>query len=392
MRGALRTLRTLRMMRTLGALFLLMIYAAAQAQWVIVPRGIAMAGATIEVDGLQTNETAQPLAVRLPERLDVQLRDAQSAVDFEMERITPAPALDAVLKPNEFVRATYRLLVPLEMRGPVELTLRDSPTARATVVAVSPAPALDAQQPDRNVARAVASLSAHEPMYFIFGRRENTSGKIQLSLKYRLLDEDTWLGEKVPLLSKIHLGYTQTSIWDIGRESAPFRDTSYRPSVFYFDPNIWTSTTGRWTMSFSSGLEHESNGKDGANSRSLNTAFVRPRLRLNLANDYFVRFEPKVYGYLERGDNADIPRYRGYGDYAIGVGRSDDWLVNSTFRVGTGRHLSTQIDGTWRIRQRIFANASGFLHAQYFNGYGESLLDYNLKRSAQFRIGFGIVR
>ncbi|MFZ5510482.1 MAG: phospholipase A, partial [Pseudomonadota bacterium] len=33
-----------------------------------------------------------------------------------------------------------------------------------------------------------------------------------------------------------------------------------------------------------------------------------------------------------------------------------------------------------------------YLHFQYFNGYGESFLDYNLKRRSQFRIGFSIVR
>ena len=44
------------------------------------------------------------------------------------------------------------------------------------------------------------------------------------------------------------------------------------------------------------------------------------------------------------------------------------------------------------IRQPFFANAGGFLHFQYFDGYGETLLDYNFRRNSQLRIGFSIVR
>jgi outer membrane phospholipase A len=34
---------------------------------------------------------------------------------------------------------------------------------------------------------------------------------------------------------------------------------------------------------------------------------------------------------------------------------------------------------------------SGYLHAQFFTGYGESLLDYNQRNKSQLRIGFAIV-
>ena len=172
-------------------------------------------------------------------------------------------------------------------------------------------------------------------------------------------------------LSKIYLGFTQTSIWDIGTESAPFRDTSYRPSIFYYEPNAWRAADGTMSMSFSTGLEHESNGKSDTASRSINIAFARPRLRIGLGGDYFLRLDPRVYAYIEKSDNADLARYRGFGDYAIGVGRSDEWLLNTTLRHGTAGHTSVQVDGSWRIRQRMFGNASGFLYAQYFNGYGE---------------------
>ena len=34
----------------------------------------------------------------------------------------------------------------------------------------------------------------------------------------------------------------------------------------------------------------------------------------------------------------------------------------------------------------------GYMFLQHFNGVGETLLDYNIKREAQLRFGFAIVR
>jgi phospholipase A1/A2 len=405
-----------------GLLAALAVPAADAAQWMIAPRGSAVAGEALAVDVMLANDTVQPLAEGLPAKLPARVRLGTGSIDVTLELPAGAAQPPGPVRPGEFRRATYSVRLPRDFTGPVTLELAGS-GAQATIVAAAPpaapaaasrtAPAAaalaapanapsespaaadaDADKPpaDRNVAAALAAISSHEPMYFIFGTRDSATIKFQLSMKYRLLDQDTWLGARVRALSKIHVGYTQTSIWDIGQSSAPFRDTSYRPSIFYFEPDVWRSADNRYALSFSGGLEHESNGKDGAQSRSLNTFFLRPRLRYALGNDYFLRFDPKVYAYLERSDNADIPRYRGYGDYAIGIGRSDEWLVNTTVRAGTGGYGSVQVDGSWRIRARVFANTSGFVYAQYFNGYGESLIDYNVKRRAQFRVGFAIVR
>ena len=44
-----------------------------------------------------------------------------------------------------------------------------------------------------------------------------------------------------------------------------------------------------------------------------------------------------------------------------------------------------------RARDLKIGPVSGYFYAQYFNGYGESLLDYNVRRPSQLRIGFAIV-
>ena len=61
-------------------------------------------------------------------------------------------------------------------------------------------------------------------------------------------------------------------------------------------------------------------------------------------------------------------------------------------RNGTSGHGSAQFDLSYPLRQPFFARTGGFLYFQLFKGYGESLLDYNLDRGTQVRVGFSIVR
>mgnify|MGYP003393987351 CR=1 FL=1 len=247
-----------------------------------------------------------------------------------------------------------------------------------------------AQDPDLDPRPPV--LSTHEPLYIIVGRRNETSAKLQLSFKYRLFDDESALTQFLPLLGKLHFGYTQTSLWDIGGESAPFRDTSYRPRFFYHEDNFWRSPDGQQRLSFAAGVEHESNGRAGLDSRSINVIFVRTRWRINIGKDMYLVLWPKLISYFERSDNPDIAAYRGYGDLNMRLGKYDGIEASTTWRKGTQTMGSWQVDLTYPIRRRILADAGGFLHLQYFSGYGESLLDYNLRRASQIRLGFSIVR
>ncbi len=79
------------------------------------------------------------------------------------------------------------------------------------------------------------ALSVNEPMYFIVGKNSEhgTDSRFQLSFKYRPFDPEGSIAGFVPLLSNLYFAYTQSTLWDIGEKSGPFRDTSYRPSLFY---------------------------------------------------------------------------------------------------------------------------------------------------------------
>jgi outer membrane phospholipase A len=120
--------------------------------------------------------------------------------------------------------------------------------------------------------------------------------------------------------------------------------------------------------------------------------FAQPVWRTEFSDGRALVFAPKVYTYIDKADNSDIQHYRGYADWNLRYGREDGWLLATQLRHGTAGYGSAQLDLSYPLRKPLFARTGGFLHLQLFEGYGESLLDYNTERSSQIRLGFSIVR
>lgn len=234
-------------------------------------------------------------------------------------------------------------------------------------------------------------LSANEPSYFVLGGdgHHGVDSRFQISFKYRPFAPEGSVAEFAPALSSLYFAYTQTTLWDIGGHSSPFRDTTYRPSLYY----LWAGKGGsiapdEWRF----GLEHESNGQDGDDSRSLNIAFIRPSWYIDLANGKRLTLQPKFYQYLEKANNPDIQHYRGYADWQLRYGREDGLIVSGLYRQGTQGFASGQIDLSYPLSHRIFANTGTFVYLQLFSGYGETLLDYNKSSGTQIRAGISLSR
>lgn len=234
-------------------------------------------------------------------------------------------------------------------------------------------------------------LSANEPTYFVVGSdsRNGADARFQLSFKYRLFDPESSLSKFSPLFSNLYFTYTQTSLWDLGDDSSPFRDTSYRPGIYYG----WAGSGKAWLPNdWRAGLEHESNGQSGADSRSINIAYLKPIWHMDLDHGKRLSFLPKIYHYIDKSDNDDIQRYRGYADWILRYGREDSLIVNGMYRQGTAGYASGQLDLSYPLSTRIFARTGTFMHLQLFSGYGETLLDYDRDRDTQVRVGFSITR
>jgi outer membrane phospholipase A len=217
-------------------------------------------------------------------------------------------------------------------------------------------------------------FSTYRANYLIIGpenspKVDNPTSKFQLSLKY-----DTG--------ANWYFAYTQRGYWDISADSSPLFDQSIEPGVFYF----WkpkTEITGRWHIAGArTGFMHESNGKEDASSRAWNRAYVEPLFRWR---EYF--FEPKLWAITSTDDNnKDIKDYYGYADIVFGIETATRQRFTVTGRQGL-KHGSLQLDFSVPANSLFTGNTMRpYLYAQFWTGYGETLLYYNVYTTA-FRIG-----
>ncbi|WP_429444785.1 phospholipase A [Paraburkholderia sp. WC7.3g] len=259
-----------------------------------------------------------------------------------------------------------------------------------SLIASSPAPSRpDAPVPQINT--FLSRFSAYEPTYFADGSNGDNLAKFQLSFKFRLVIPDD--PRSRGLVDNLYFAYTQTSLWDIREYSAPFRDTSYKPALFYYlEDTGWKS---KWwsRMGMMAGYEHESNGRDGPESRGIDILFVKPIWDFGDLNGYHLTVAPKIYYYAHiAGENHDIADYRGYVDLRLIYGSHDGWQLDTTLRKGTrGGKGSIDTQFTYPLAKLINSRWGGYLWLGFFSGYGEDLLDYNQHRWMA-RIGYSITR
>ncbi|MCC8394584.1 phospholipase A [Paraburkholderia sp. MMS20-SJTR3] len=259
-----------------------------------------------------------------------------------------------------------------------------------SIVATSPEPARpDLPTPQLN--SFLSRFSSYEPMYFADGSNGENLAKFQLSFKFRMVTPDD--PRSRGFLDNLYFAYTQTSLWDLGSYSAPFRDTSYMPAMIYhLDDTGWKS---KWwsKMGLTAGYEHESNGRDGPESRGIDTLFVKPIWEFGDLNANHLTVAPKIYYYTHiAGENHDITDYRGYVDLLIKYGSYDGWQLATTLRKGTkGGKGSVDTQFTYPLAKLINNRWGGFLWVGFFTGYGEDILDYNQHRWIA-RIGYSITR
>lgn len=356
------------------------------------------------------NSGTEPQTVFLPDRIEARVTSDGAPRTIWLERTADLPD-NVTVPPDSFRRATYRfqnaadtsvdgasIAIPAWSARQVTIAMRAASPAQIALAAAAPQPVVTsppgiAPPPsDRSPGNPfLTNLSAYEPIYAVYGPGTNSDARIQISFKYQLFGTRRAEGLPRSWRDGLHFAYTQRMFWDLGANSSPFRNIDYQPELFYLTPSA-TMANGI-SVSAQGGIRHESNGRDGTASRSVNSLYVAPMAAIALGDGYRLSVAPRFSLFVgSRSDNPDIRRYRGNTGLFVEVG-ADDGLRLSTstrFNFGTGKG-ALSADLSYPLPRLLGGGPDLFLFGQSFVGYGENLLDYD-RRTTRFRIGVALVR
>jgi phospholipase A1/A2 len=178
--------------------------------------------------------------------------------------------------------------------------------------------------------------------------------------------------------------YSQQSYWQLFTPgiSRPFRSTDHEPELIYIHP-LQGELAG-WKLRYGGlSVVHHSNGQSLPYSRSWNRAML-----LAGAETRSVQLQAKLWRRIDEDrvndDNPGISDYYGRAELQASWQANEDNLFTATARHNLRRTVRGSLrlewfrtlwDGDTRIPGGLQ------LHTQVFSGYGDTLLDFNRRRS-----------
>lgn len=205
----------------------------------------------------------------------------------------------------------------------------------------------------------------------------NIEAKFQISFKTKALENV--LGDN----GDVWMGYTHSSRWQVYNtdESRPFRETNYEPEVLLVFRNNYSLGDWRGRM-LGIGINHQSNGREDPLSRSWNRVMmnvgldrenwalmVRPWWRISDGNE---DENPGIENFIGRGD-ATLIHVRDGHEYSL--------MARHSLRGGDNSRGAIRFDWGFPISRTLRG------HVQVFDGYGESLVDYDHRT---WSLGLGV--
>lgn len=253
----------------------------------------------------------------------------------------------------------------------------------------------------------VFSVSPHKQNYILIyshNRNPNTTPYLtdpettvdkneitfQISLKFPIVNFQ--IGDKQAYLMA---AYTAQSFWQAYNKvlSNPFRETNHEPEVFAFYP-LNVNIPGARQVYVMGGFVHQSNGRGQPLSRSWNRLYLDlvvegDNFKISVKPWYRLPEDKKEYiGASEGDDNPDITDYLGYGEIS-GAIKLEHHTLSFMLRNNLNFHDNKgalKLGLSFKMPFIKADNVKGYI--QYFNGYGESMIDYN---AAVERIGIGLM-
>lgn len=218
--------------------------------------------------------------------------------------------------------------------------------------------------------------------YFIFGPSLNHPDKKNTNIKFQISIAQRLTKSTLPWGTYLYLFYSQKCFWNVLENSMPMTDLNFNPGIGLTKPlYVKNRFIGKVTLV----LEHESNGRDSIQSRSWN----KVSLAGNIMIDRCLMVHGKAWIPIIDGmNNKDILHYSGIYQVGMTVSSRNQRLQGSvilTKRLGNFFNYNTVLE----LAYRFFKRDNQYFFLQYYNGYGEGLLDYKVFKN-QIRIGIVI--
>lgn len=219
--------------------------------------------------------------------------------------------------------------------------------------------------------------------YFVFGpaigrriTKQNTNIKFQISFAQRLTRST------LPWGTHLYLFYTQKCFWNVLENSMPMTDLNFNPGIGLSKPLF---VKNRFVGKINLLVEHESNGRDGIQSRSWNKVSLGASIMIDPQIIVHGKFWIPI---IDGMNNRDILDYCGI--YQMGTSFS---TLNQRFGASViltkRRGWKLNYNTILELNYRIFPRDNQYLFLQYYNGYGEGLLAFKEFHS-QLRVGIVI--
>lgn len=181
--------------------------------------------------------------------------------------------------------------------------------------------------------------------------------------------------------SQLYFGYTQLALWQAfnTEQSSPFRETNHEPELFItFNTNF--NFLGMNTRLINLSVNHQSNGQSGSLSRSWNRVYLDMQMQ---RGNFLLSVKPwwRIPENLADDNNPDIEDYMGHFELTA-AHREGDHVFSMMLR----NNLHADNRGAVQLDWSIPVNGKLNAYVQLFDGYGESLIDYNARIQ---RIGLG---
>ncbi|MDT0649439.1 phospholipase A [Autumnicola edwardsiae] len=228
------------------------------------------------------------------------------------------------------------------------------------------------------------SFSIHKNNYFITGIPLNRSVSENADAKYQISFKQLLTRNTLPLNTYLFLTYTQKAFWDLYSFSSPFSEINFNPGIGLGKP-IFNKDDKLMALAYLE-YEHESNGRDSIYSRTWN------RISLSFETAVNSRTTVRLKGWLPfryKVDNPDLLEYMGYGEVNISYDLNPEkWILDLQLRKGNNFD-----DWKGSLRAQLFYHPfklnNQYLMLEWYNGYGENLINYDEFRS-MIRVGYVI--